>query len=306
MNSTHPEYLTFRRMCLLYDPQTPIEAKLTTVRDLLREEKGLETFSAIKSFLLDHEDEITEADLNSIRNIRSAREKFLSSYSSIDSSLIYIKSIFLQFLNTLRWIPREEYRLELTSTLQPVIEDPSLQSFQILESLFEYEKLNNNDLLLNFQYFTDDYLTNIWSILALDFMNVNTPEVRRSLMSYCLRSLESGNYNICYQVLKTLGHLKVQETDIYVHMFDFLNHEDNGIVYYALYSLAYSEVEYPQVHFEIVKKLYHENFWIRLQAIRTLDYLDLIEQEPEVKNILREIQQTEKHPRVIQELRQKL
>lgn len=306
MDQNHPEYLTFKRVCHLYQPDVSVASKMITVRDLFREQKGLQSFSAIKNFLIENRDQISERDFRNIQNINVARETFLSAYPKINSNLVYIKSVFLQFLNIMDWLPQEEYRVELTSTLLPVIQNMSLQSFQILESLFEHDQLNHEDIILNPESFTPDYLTNIWSVLALDFLNIDTPEARRSLMNYCLENLNSGEYLICYQVLKTLGHLGVDETDIYAHMVEFLNHEDYGMVYYALYGLAYSEVSYPRVHFEIVKKLYHENFWIRLQAIRTLDYLGLIEQQSDLRDILREISRTETDSRVVQELQRVL
>ena len=306
MTRLHPEYLTFQRTCHLYNPEASVASKISTVRDLFREQKGLQSFSAIKNFLLRSKNQISDEDFRSIQNIPSAQETFLSSYSKIDSSLIYMRSIFLQFLNIIGWLPRDEYRTELTKTLAPVIEDSSLQSFQILESLFMHDQLSYEDLTLNNRYFTRNYLTNIWSVITLDFLHIDTPEVRRNLMDYCLSSLQSETYVICYQVLKTLGHLRVQEEAVYARMFEFLNHEDYGMIYYALYGLAYSNVDYPQVHLEIVKKVYHENFWIRLQAIRTLSYLGLVDQESELRVLLREVLETEEHPRVIQELREVL
>ena len=239
--------------------------------------------------------------------MESARETFVSAYQNLNERLVYMKSLLLNFLSIIGWVEKEWYQEELTRVLLPVVESPSLQSYDILGSLTQSDFLDYRDILVDPSLFSLSYFKNIWSVLLVDFLKVEGVELERRLLQYCLESLgQEGGEVICYQVLKTLGHLGAEDPAVLNRMMLFLSSEDEGLVYYALYGLAYSRVKSARIQFEIIKQIHHPDFWIRLQAVRTVEYLGLVRQERRLRTILEAQLQQESHPSVIEALEEAL
>ena len=302
MDSSHPWYHSFQKICQLYSDQTSSEEKLQVVQNLFESQESLMAMPAIKKFLEKEKAHFSEEEqrfFDQIKRMEKVRENFFSAYFGLSSHLIYIKSVVLHFLNLMGWLDQENYQRELTHTLRPSIEQPSLQSFDIVETLLEYDHIDHRDIVIGFQDLPENYLQNIWSILLVDLLKISHPQLHSQLMEYCLESEQKGDLVICYQVFKTLGHLRVKDKGLLETMAEFLNKEDDGLIYYALYGLAYARVKDPKIQFEIVKKMYHVNSWIRLQALHTLDYLGLFQQEEHLRKLLREMLETEPSKKVI-------
>ena len=302
MSSSHPWYDSFQKICQLYSDQVDSKEKLQVVQNLFESQESLMAMPAIKKFLEKEKAHFSEEEqelFNQIKKMEKVQKNFLSAYSGLNPHLVYIKSVVLHFLNLMGWLDQENYQREITHTLRPSIEQPSLQSFDIVETLLEYDHINHQDIVLGFHDLPENYLQNIWSILLVDLLKINHPQLQSQLMEYCLESEQQGNLVICYQVFKTLGHLRVHDKPILETMAEFLSKEDDGLVYYALYGLAYSRVRDSKIQFEIVKKMYHVNSWIRLQALHALDYLGLFQQEELLRQLLREMLETEPSETVI-------
>lgn len=310
MTENHPRYRAFQNICRLYSDQESSVSKMQVVRSLLEQGDGLAAFSAVRVFLVQERSSFSSEAFrifNEVRGMEPARKMFLSAYQELNERLVYMKSLLLNFLSIMGWMERGQYQEELTRVLWPVLESPSLQSYDILGSLIHGDFLDYRDILADPSLFSSDYFQNIWSVLLVDFLKVkNDLGLEKRLMQYCLESLERGNEVICYQVLKTLGHLGAEDSAVLNQMMQFLSSEDEGLVYYALYGLAYSQVKSVQIQFEIVQQVYHSNFWIRLQAVQTLKYLGLVRREGELRRILEQVLRREAHPSVVEALREVL
>ena len=302
MDSSHPWHHSFQQICQLYSDQVSSEEKLKTVQNLFESQESLMAMPAIKKFLEKKKDHFSEEEqilFNKIKRMEKVRQNFFSAYSSLSPHLIYIKSVVLHFLNIIGWLKQEDFQREITRILGPSVGRPSLQSFDVVETLLEYDRIDHRDILISFQDLPENYLQNIWSILLVDLLKINHPHLQSQLMDFCLESEQQGNLVICYQVFKTLGHLKTKDKNLLAKMAEFLHKEDEGLIYYALYGLAHARVKDSNIQFEIVKKMYHVSSWVRLQAIYALDYLGLFQQEELLRNFLREMLETEPSEKVI-------
>ena len=303
-SSSHSRKRTYNRICSLHDESKPELEKLKTVKKLLRKGEGLFAFSAIKTFLIERGEGFSGSSLSlfeEIKEMSNEKEKFLKAYSEMNRGLSYIRSQVLHFLKTLGWVNSSYYQKELRSTLLPLVDRPSRQSFDILNALVTFDKLNPSDIGVEYDDLQNRYLQNIWSVLMVDTLRFRHPQMARDLMNYCILNMKK-DLVICYQVLKTLGHLGVQDPEIISVMKGFLGSQDAGLVYYSTYALAYLKVGDPYIHLEIFNNLYHGDPWIRLQSLKTLEFLGLIGIGSKAADRLIEVYNRETDERVRKEI----
>lgn len=290
MSSSHFRKKTYDKTCALHSNERSNLSRMKMVKDILSNNNGLFSFSSIKQFLINEKENFSPEAVElfyEIQSMDSVRKQFLQAYSQLNPRLVYIKSQVLHFLHILGWVDENFYQNHLRQILLPFIQNPTRQSFDILNALRVQDKLDFVDIAIDYDDFPENYLKNIWSVLTVDVLRFDYLQMQKNLMDYCLRE-KNKDVVICYQVLKTLGHLKVTDKQILSIMKEFLKNADPGLVYYATYGLAYSGIRDPHIQLEIFKNLDHPEAWIRLQSLKTLEYLDLVRKGSNVENKIRD------------------
>ena len=306
MNSSHPRYSAYQQLCYLYNSKISNSKKMKTVYNLFNQNSEFFAFSAIKNFLAHNIDLLDKSSqklfLRIQKNKVKSREKFIQSYASLSSNLVYMKSQILHFLHLMSWISPSQYQLGLKENLLPLIQKSNTQSFDILNTLIYENNLNSSDITINYNDLGSHYLKNIWGVLIVDILNLNTPDMQKYLIRYCEKKLQTESFVDCYQVLKTLGNIQATEPDVLEKMTSFLDSKDFGLVYYATYGLTYSNASNAEILFKIVQNLEHSNPWIRLQSLQSLDYLGIINASRKVKQRVENMLLSETNGRVISEI----
>ena len=303
MDEAHPQYSNYQKLCSLYNEQLSSSIKTKVVYNFF--EKGSEFFgfSAIKSFLVHHKDQLSSSSINILRKIQKekvhSRDRFMEAYSNLSKNLFYMKSQVLHFLYLMGWINKTLYQKELRNHLLPLIHQPSAKSYDILNTLVRENKIDSSDIMINYKDLGKDYLRGIWDVLIVDTLNINSVNMQRDLINYCETSQKIAD---CYQVLKTLGNIRANHPRTLQKMASYLDNEDLGLVYYATYGLAYSNATDADILFKIVKNLKHPNSWIRLQSLQSLDYLGVIKASPKVRRVIKNMLLTEKDDSIIKEI----
>ena len=304
MGPSHPHKKTYEKICSLHSNQKSVQSKLKIVKNLFEEDEGFFAFPTVKTFLIDSMDRFSPENQKLFQELQSmsdVKDKFLKAYLEMNPRLVYIRSQIMHFLYTLSWVSESAYQAQLKQMLFPMVQKHTPQSFDILNALVAQDKINPSDISIGYNDLGKDYLKNIWSVLLVDTLRISSVQMQTDLMNYCLREIKK-DIVLCYQILKTLGHITANDPLVLQAMKDFLTHSDPGLVYYATYGLAYSRVDEPYTHFEIFKNLYHPEAWIRLQSLKTLDYLDLIQKGSLVEKGIRDRLSKENDPKVIQEI----
>ena len=279
------QFSKFQKICHLYQEDIGAPAGIKTVYDLMNNAQGPEAYYAIESFISKHKPFEGESGqiLESIKSNPGFRDNFYNLYSQISTHLPYIRIHFLNFLQSFSWIDSEFYRQEVRLNLLRMLKQPNAETLDFVirlknkaPHLSKNLELNNSDIPLNFYQ-------NVYSALILETLNVQDNKMHGRLMDMCLSHIETEPV-LCYQVLKTLGHLKVKDPTIIREMIRFLHSDDNGLVYYAIYGLAYSNQRNLIVHLDIVQQVQHSDPNVQIQALRALEFLE--SQYPQVNNIL--------------------
>ena len=288
MSKSHVRYSAYQKLCSIYSEQLSSEEKMQAVYRLMQEGEALFAFSTIKQFLVQNKSRFnsrTQRWFQKMKDMRNVEVQFRSIYSKLNSNLSYIKAKFLHFLRMMEWVDSLSYRKELRRQLLPRLQRSTLESFDILNALVQEDGLKASNISVQYSDFGSGYLKNIWGVLIVDELNISHTSMQKDLIRYCLNKLESSENSLvdCYQVFKTLGHLKASDPDVLEVMSEFLESSEPGLVFYATYGLAYSGVQDARIQFKIVQNLVHPNERIRFQTLKSLDYLGLIESSQELR-----------------------
>ena len=263
------QYPQFQKMCRLYQDDIEVANGMKEIESLIKSGNGPMAYSAIKYFMSKNHQlkgpslEIFEA----LKNSAIFKQDFYSLYSQIGTHLPYMRIQFLNFLNFFNWVSESFYEEELKINTLAMIKKPDSESYDFIISLRDNERDILENLNLQLEDFRSDFFQNVWSVLILEVLNVRNYKIHRRLMNTCLSQINE-DIVICYQVLKTLGHLKVNDSLTVQAMEDLLKGEHKGLIYYTIYGLASSGIQLDSTHLAIARHFNHENPWIQRQAIR--------------------------------------
>ena len=293
MPLSHFRQKTYDKICTLYSDQASTLEKMQTVKNLFESGEGEFSFFSIQQFLANRQSQLSssaERLLDEIKSMDDVRVKFINAYNQLNPRLVYIKSLVLNVLKSFDWVESGLYERHLNGLLSALIRKPTRQSYDTLDALFNYDKLDPSYINLDYAQMNQEreYLQNLWSILVMDIIEEQSFQFQRDLMNYCLEQ-KNNDPVICYQALKTLGHIGVEDKGILDVMKVFLSDNDPWLVYYATYGLAYSRTSDPYIHLEILKNIYHHSSWVRLQSLKTLNYLNLVQKGSKVENLLADL-----------------
>ncbi len=265
----------FNKLCSLYSSDTPTSEGLSHIQTLMREGNGHTAFYAIRHFVQNRKSSFTPKETKQFQHIQNSfKEGFYPLYKKISLSLPYIKIQFLNFLNLFGWLPSQNfYKTEIKKHIRRILKQPNPEIHDLSLALSKSEKLFYSDLYLQPDDFQPHFYSDIWSPLILQNLRVTHYLTHRRLLNLCLRHIQENPPLICYQVLKSLGHLKVTDSLVVDRMVEFLNAPHPGFIYYALYGLAYARVKSHKIHREMAAHIYNTDRWIQLQAIRSLSFL---------------------------------
>lgn len=274
-----------QNMCRLYeDNVNPVES-MQVVKALMESGDGPKAYLPIKNFVSENQP-FRGQSLEIFREIKSNssfKTEFYILYEQINSRLPYVKIQFLNFLNFFGWVSSDFYQKELKSNTLRIIRHSTSEAYDFALALVYDEKVPVQQLGLSADDFPDEFYKNIWSALVMEAFHIQDYRMHRKLMNMCLAKVTEDPV-ICYQVLKTLGHLRVSDSLIINKMEEFVKLSHSGLVYYSIYGLAYSGVQVESVHLTIAERLNHPDKWVNLQAISALGLLQ--SQYPQVNQQL--------------------
>ena len=277
MDSAH--YSQFGNICRLYDQKTRPNEGMRIVQKIMEGGSGLKAFSAIKYFIEKNQQAVNKHSVfQHLSKNQKVREDFYNVYDQISGRLPYIKIQYLNFLNIFGWPKPEFYETELKSHLLSMIQPPSAGGYDSVRALME-DNFMDRDLGRAVGDLPPDFYSNVWSPLIAEALDLKNYLVHRRLMNLCL-SMSEDEFVVCYQVLKSLGHLDVDDSLVVDRMRMILNNvRDPGLIYYSLYGLAYAGAADPEVHKAMAVHLEHSDPWVRLQAVRSFAFLKVTDSE---------------------------
>ena len=304
--SSHPLYKKFQQICPLHTNSLPPYEGMQIVKNLLETGDGPLAYTAIKSFMNNHQP-FTGPEggiFNSLKQRSDLQSEFINLYRQISPYLPYIKIQFLNFLNLFNWVEENFYLEELYSRTLKQVRQSTSASYDFISALAYNERVPVQRLGLTSDDFGPGFYKNIWSPLILEVFNIQDYRAHRRLMNLCVRAAASDPV-LCYQVMKTLGHLNVSDALVIDRMEYFLRHKpwQYGLIWYAMYGLAYARVSRPQTEQAIAYHLYNENShtsqgrWVQLQGIKTLHFLKT--QDSYAARQLVKVLQTSRDPEVL-------
>ena len=300
VGSSDSQYPVFQKMCHLYKNDIDKVEGIQVANELIESGNGPEAYLAIKSFISENQP-FTGDNLvvfNKIKNNSDFKREFYILYNQINRRLPYIRIQFLNFLNFFDWVSDSFYKSELKSNTVMMIRKPTSEAYDFATALIYDERIDRQDLNLTGKDFHSGFYQNIWSALILEVFNIQDYKVHRRLMNTCLSKIGEDPV-ICYQVLKTLGHLKVNDSLIVDKMLELLSYSHSGLIYYTIYSLAYSGIKNRSVHRAIANHFNHHDQWIQLQAIRAVGFLK--SEDAHVNKMLIEVVKNSQNEKIIYE-----
>ncbi len=285
LSNDHPNFQKFQKICPLYTSRLQTLEGLEIIEELINKGDGAMAYTAIKSFIADRQPFQSGPVINVFNRIKTNsqfRSEFFNLYQQISSLLPYIKIQFLNFLKSFDWIPNKYYLRDLYQYTMGIAQYATSESYDFVSALVYDEHIPVHLLRLNTDDFDQNFYQNIWSALILEALNIQDYRAHRRLMNLCLTTV-SKDPVLCYQVMKSLGHLNVSDSLVIKKMEDFLNLQPPhyGLIWYALYGLAYSHVNDEHIHNSIAYHVYNQNIkseygqWVQLQAIKTLQFLKI-------------------------------
>ena len=285
LTSDDSDYSQFQKICQLYDEALPTEQGMELVQTMLETDSERRAFSAIKYFVQDRQP-FTGKSLrifDSISDNKLLSDSFYSLYREISTRLPYVRIQYLNFLNAFNWLTGDFYNAELRNNALSVISQPTPEAYDFVTALIYDEQVPLNRLL-TVEDFPGNFYNSVWSPLIVEALGIRDYLMHRRLMNLCL-SRGQEKPVICYQVLKSLGHLNVDDSLVVDAMTKLLNISHEGLIYYAMYGLSYAQVADPRIHQSIAQHLSHPDPWIQLQAVRTLGFLQSQDQETNQKMV---------------------
>ena len=268
------QYPHFQKMCRLYEQNVSQVRGMQIINELMGSGDGPKAYQAIKSFMSERRTFTGESLelFNKIKDNSHFKSEFNVLYGQIGQRLPYVRIQFLNFLNSFEWVTDAFYEEELKSNTLKMVRRPTSEGYDFATALVFDEKIPLPVLKLGSDDFPPDFYQNIWSALILETLRVRDYLVHRRLMNSCLSQIAEDPV-ICYQVLKSLGHLRVNDSLIIDKMVEFLNVPHSGLIYYSIYGLAYSGVQTSSVHIAIAQHFDHPDKWVQLQSIRAVGLL---------------------------------
>ena len=271
----NPQKPLFQKMCQLYTDTTKSVEGIQVVERLMNAGEGPKSYLAIKDFMSRNRNMTGESEviLNRIKNNPNFKREFHALYGQISSRLPYVRIQFLSFLNFFNWVSDDFYRAELKANTLKMIRRPTSEAYDFVTALVYDENIPLEELELKASDIPRGFHSSIWSPLILETLQMRDYLVHRRLMNSCISNINKNPPTLCYQVLKSLGHMRVNDSLIIDKMVEIMNLGHKGLTYYSMYGLAYSGVQREDVHLAIVGYAWHPDRWIWLQSIRSVSQL---------------------------------
>lgn len=297
----NPQKPLFQKMCQLYTDTTESIEGIQVVEGLMNAGEGPKSYLAIKDFMSRNRNMTGESEVvfNRIRNNLSFKREFHALYNKISPRLPYVRIQFLNFLNFFDWVSDVFYRSELKINTLRMIRNPTSEAYDFITALVYDEKIPLRELSLGASDLPRGFYRSIWSPLILETLKVQDYLAHRRLMNSCISNINEDPPTLCYQVLKSLGHMRVNDSLIIDKIVEIMNLGHTGLTYYSIYGLAYSGVQREDVHLAIVGYARHPDRWIWLQSIRSVGHLR--SQYPEVNRKLVDLLRTSENEEAIEE-----
>ena len=263
-----------QKMCRLYDSNVDQLTGMQTISEMMDSGEGSKAYQAIKHFVSERGPFTGESSrlFDGIKDNPNFKNEFYILYNQIGKNLPYVRVQFLNFLKFFKWVSDSFYKEELKSNVLKMVHRPTSEGHDFATALVYDEKIPMPLLNLNTKDFRPDFYQGIWSALILEVLNVQDYLVHRRLMNTCLSRITKDPV-VCYQILKSLGHLRVNDSLIIDKMEAFLAIPHSGLLYYSMYGLAYAGIQRKSVHLSIAKHFNYPDEWVQLQAIRSVGLL---------------------------------
>ena len=260
-----PNDQEFQNMCRLYQNNLDKAAGMQVVWDLISSGKGPDSYSAIKAFMSENQPFHGQSlnIFNQIKQNKQFKNEFYPLYEKISPLLPYVRVQFLNFLNSFEWLTTDFYNTELRTNVLDMIRRPTSEGYDYATALIYDEQMSCQHFNLTAKDFPNSFYKNIWSALILETFCVTDYKAQRKLINQaCIAQVTKDPVN-CYQVFKSLGHLRVNDMAIINKMIEFLKIPHAGLVYYSLYGLAYSGAQLSSSHQAIAYHCHNPESWFQ-------------------------------------------
>ena len=265
----------FRNKCRLYDEEEPFINRMQALEDVFNSSKAGSAFFALNSFLNNNEKEIREgrgsSAFRSIRRNSDLAKEFLSYYPHLDF-LPYIKMLYLNILEKFRWMDPIELYLLRKENLLELIKKPDSEAYASVLLLLKSRQLEEGRFYISKEDLSKDYVENIWGLLILEKLRAIAPDWQEEIYHHCQDSIKTVP-GMCYQSLNTLAHIGPKK-QIALKVFEFLDSEDEALIYYSLRVLGQSKIKDYSVHRKIAGFLSSENSNLKKEALEALGFLE--------------------------------
>ena len=279
LSRKHPKFSSFQKMCPLFQDSLDNYEGLQIVKDLFHSGEGVLAFSAIKNFISSRSFSLNKnvRIFTELKNDRTIKKEFVGLYGKISEHSPYAKIQFLTFLNSFGWITNSLYKKDLRRYALKIVGQPTSEAYDFSTALIYNEKIDPKAFDWLEDDFDQDFYQNIWSPLIIESLDINNYLVHRRLINLCIEGVRENNHPaqedllVCYQVLKTLGHLDVSDPITVEAIAKLLNVKSfPGLLFYAMYALGHTSVKDVRIHREIAKHANYNDTWVSLQVVRTL------------------------------------
>ena len=266
----------FEDKCLLYDSTQDFSKRMKALEDIFFSSQAGSAFFALDYFLNRNEKEVIEGqgrrEFRSIRENSALEEEFLSYYQHLDF-LPYIKMVYLNILEKFQWIDPVELHILRKENLLEIIENPNPESYISLLLLLKEKQLKKAQFYLSKEDLSENYIENIWALLIFEKLRAIAPEWQEDIFSYCQKNFKSQPA-LCHQSLNTLAHIKPKPTkEIALKTLEFLDYEDEALVYYSLRLLGQSGIEDYYFQKRIADFLSAGSLTLKKEVVEALGFL---------------------------------
>ncbi len=264
----------FNNKCLLYNDEQDFDKRAKAFKDLFQSGKSGRAFFAIERFLNRNKKEMIEGQgrkiFRSIRASSTFSSQFLSYYEHLNF-LPYIRLVYLNVLEMLRWINPFDLHILRRENLIDLIKNPGLEAYISVLLLLKENQIEAGQFYISKQDLPVKYVQNLWGLLIFEKLKVIGSEWQEDILKYCEDKLQKKPV-ICHQALNTLAHLEPLP-EIAKKSSEFLSSSDDSLVYYAVRLIGQSELEDYETHRKVADLLISNDPLLSKEALEALAFL---------------------------------
>ncbi len=268
------DQILFQNKCILFDNKVPFIKRAESLKNIFESDNSGSAFFAIEHFLGNYQSKMVEGEgreiFRNLKNNETFSQKFKSFYKHLNH-LPYMKIVYLNILKRFQWIDYLELKTKMKESIVSLVKNPDSESYMSINLLIADNQLDKRKFFFTEKDLPKGYIKNIWSLLILEKLQYESPHLQQEILDFCYDN-RKDKITFCYQSLNTLAHIKPKH-DIALEVSNFLNENDNGLIFYTLRLLGQSPITNYSTHAKMATFLNHSEPWIRDEALDALLFI---------------------------------